>query len=60
MSVGSTINSNGKAIMNPPTTAIAKGWCIWAPVPIPNASGIKATIALIAVINFGRNLADIE
>lgn len=58
--VGRIINNIGRARINPPITAIANGWCIWAPVPIPIAKGNKATIALSAVISFGRKRTDME
>jgi len=57
---GSTIKSNGNAIMKPPITAIASGWCNCAPVPIPRANGISAMIAPRAVISFGRSLVEME
>ena len=58
--LGSTISKSGKAIRKPPITAIANGWCSSDPVPKPIASGNNAIIAPKAVINFGRNLVDIE
>jgi len=57
---GSTINKSGRPAMNPPITAIANGWCSCAPVPIPNAKGIKAIIAPSAVINLGRKRVEME
>ena len=47
-------------MINPPITAIAKGWCNSEPVPIPIANGNKAMMAPIAVISFGRNRVDME
>ena len=41
-------------------TAIANGWCSSELVPKPIASGSNAVIAPKAVINFGRNLVEIE
>ena len=58
--VGRATNNSGKAMTKPPMIAIAKGWCIWAPVPIPNARGNSAVIAPNAVISFGLNLVEIE
>lgn len=58
--LGNTISNKGIAIKNPPMTAIAKGWCNSEPVPIPIANGKSAIIAPKAVINFGRNLVEME
>ena len=60
MNVGNTISNKGNAIIKPPITAIANGWCNCAPVPMPNAMGDNAVIAPSAVINFGRSLVEIE
>ena len=57
---GSTINKRGNATIKPPITAMARGWCNWAPVPIPNANGSRAIIAPKAVISFGRRRVEIE
>jgi hypothetical protein len=51
---GKTISSRGSAMTNPPITAMARGWCICAPVQIPNARGTSAAMAPVAVINLGR------
>ena len=56
--VGKTNNSSGMATINPPITAIARGWCIFTPVPIPRASGKSAIMAPMAVIKFGRILKE--
>lgn len=56
--VGNTINKSGNAIINPPIIAMANGWCICAPVPMPKAKGRRAIIAPNAVISVGRSLFD--
>ena len=53
INVGNTTSNKGKAIINPPITAIANGWCSCAPVPIPSAIGMSAMMAPSAVIKFG-------
>ena len=55
---GKTINNNGNATMKPPITAIASGWCICAPVPMPSARGESATMEPKAVIKLGRKRAE--
>jgi hypothetical protein len=56
---GKTKRSRGIATINPPITAMARGCCIWAPIPIPRARGESARMAPIAVISFGRILKEI-
>ena len=53
--LGKTTNKSGIATINPPITAMANACCIWAPIPTPIASGIRAKMALKAVIKLGRN-----
>ena len=56
--LGNMINSNGNATMKPPMNAMANGWCICAPGPMPNARGKSAAMAPEAFIKFGRNQAE--
>lgn len=56
---GKTKRSNGMATIKPPITAMASGCCICAPMPNPRASGVRASIAPMAVINLGRMRRDI-
>ena len=42
------------AVINPPITTVAKGFCTSAPAPVDNAIGINPKAATEAVINTGR------
>ena len=41
------------ALINPPITTIAKGFCVSEPMPVETAAGIKPIAAINAVITTG-------
>src|SRR5882757_9129038 len=54
-SAGSTARVNRVALIRPPITTVAKGFCTSAPVPVASAIGTKPSEATSAVITTGRN-----
>ena len=51
---GSTTNVKNVAVINPPITTVANGFCTSAPAPLLNAIGKKPSEATAAVISTGR------
>ncbi len=56
---GKTTNVRKVAVINPPITTVANGFCTSAPEPVDNAIGKKPNEATVAVINTGRNLTEV-
>ena len=53
---GSTNSVRKVAVINPPITTVANGFCTSAPALLLNAIGKKPKLATVAVINTGLNL----
>ena len=51
---GNTTNVKKVAVIKPPITTVAKGFCTSAPAPPENAIGRKPKAATLAVIKTGR------
>ena len=51
---GKTSNVSSVALIKPPITTVARGFCTSAPVPVASAIGTKPSEATRAVIATGR------